>query len=78
MTILGRNETMDKRTSVIPEDKMRRYLNYCKDKKVNVLCDCCNKAVEVSITPYFYDKQENDVYFASLCPECGDLLVIKE
>lgn len=24
------------------------------------------------------DEDENDVYFASLCPECGDLIITKE
>jgi predicted RNA-binding Zn-ribbon protein involved in translation (DUF1610 family) len=34
--------------------------------------------VEISLTPYYYDEEENDVYFASLCPECGELIITKE
>lgn len=62
---------------VIPEDKMKQYLQWCKNKTSNVVCDCGN-IVEVNITPYFYDEKNNDVYFASLCPKCGELLITKE
>lgn len=62
---------------VISEDKMRRYLAYCKDKTSSVLCEC-GKTVTISFTPYFYDEKDNDVYFASLCPNCGKLIITKE
>ena len=62
---------------VVPEDKMRRYLEYFKGRKTSILCDC-GKTVEVEMTPYFYDRTENDVYLASICPECGDLIITKE
>lgn len=62
---------------VIPEDKMKRYLKWCQGKKSTVVCDC-GKIVEVKLTPYFYNEEENDVYFASLCPKCGELIITKE
>ena len=62
---------------VIPEDKMKRYMEWCKGKTSTVLCGC-GKTVEVTLTPYYYDKENNDVYFASLCPECGELIITKE
>lgn len=62
---------------VIPEDKMKRYMAWCQDKTSTVFCNC-GKMVEVSLTPYYYDEKENDVYFASLCPECGVLIITKE
>ena len=62
---------------VIPEDKMKRYIEYCKCKTSTVICDCGN-IVEVSLTPYFYDNKQNDMYFASICPKCGELIIIKE
>ncbi len=61
---------------VIPEDKMKRYLGWCKDKTSTVFCG--GKIVKVTLTPYYYDEENNDVYFASLCPECGELIIIKE
>jgi hypothetical protein len=61
----------------IPEDKMKRYMEWCKGKTSTVLCDC-GKLVEITLTPYCYDEKENDVYFASLCPKCGELIITKE
>ena len=63
--------------TIIPEDKMKTYLNYCKNNSVTVACSC-GEIVDVTITPYYYDEEENDVYFASLCPKCGELIIIKE
>lgn len=62
---------------VIPEDKMKRYMAWCKDKTLTILCDC-GEQVEITLSPYFYDEKENDVYFASLCPKCGELIITKE
>lgn len=62
---------------VIPEKKMQSYLKYCKDNPCTVICGCGN-CVEVNITPYFYDKENCDVYFASICPNCGELIITKE
>ena len=62
---------------VIPKNKMKRYMAWCQDTTPTVFCNC-GKIVEVSLTPYYYDEKENDVYFASLCPECGELIITKE
>ena len=62
---------------VIPEDKMKRYMEWCKGKTPTILCDC-GQIVKVTLTPYYYDEENNDVYFASLCPECGELIITKE
>ena len=62
---------------VVPKETMKRYMKWCQGKTSTVACDC-GKIVEVKLTPYYYDKEENDVYFASLCPECGELIIVKE
>jgi len=62
---------------IIPEEKMKSYLKYSKDKTVSVMCSC-GKTVEVAFVPYYYDEENNDVYFASICPECGELIITKE
>lgn len=62
---------------VIPEKKMQSYIKYCKNTSCNVMCDC-GKCVKVNVVPYFYDEDENDIYFASVCPNCGDLIITKE
>lgn len=62
----------------LSEEKMKSYLQYCENKgKVYALCHNCKQAVEVDIHPYYYDEEENDVYFASLCPQCGELIITK-
>lgn len=70
-------EEKEERFVIVPEDKMKVYMNYMKGKKYQTLCDC-GKEIEIECTPYYYDKEENDVYFASLCPECGKLIITKE
>ena len=66
------------KVKVIPEDKMKTYMAWCKDKTSTTCCCNCGKIVEVSLTPYYYDDENNDVYFASLCPKCGELIIVKE
>jgi hypothetical protein len=62
---------------VIPKEKMKQYMKWCQNETSTVVCNC-GKIVEVKLTPYFYDEEENDVYFASLCPKCGELIITKE
>lgn len=63
--------------TIIPEEKMKSYMEYCKDNTATIMCDC-GEIVNVTLSPYFYDEDEKDVYFAALCPKCGELMVIKE
>lgn len=62
---------------IIPKGKLKAYMAWYKDKTITVGCNC-GKTVEVSFIPYYYDEKENDIYFASLCPECGELIITKE
>jgi len=73
-------EQSKKLTEILPESKMQAYIKYCNEKSPgNIFCDKCNKVVTIEHQyPYFYDKDENDVYFASICPECGELFITKE
>jgi len=70
--------------TVIPIDKMADYIKYCQERnntaEPNLFhCPICNKVVkEGPIYPYFYDSDHNDVWFASICPECGMLIIGKE
>jgi hypothetical protein len=65
---------------IIPEEKMPHYIKYCnsKEKESTVFCDICKKIVGIKQYPNFYDAEENDVYFASVCPECGEFIITKE
>lgn len=70
---------MDRRhETVIPEKKMIDYIKYCSGKKNHVMCCFCDFRGDVQIVPYYFDETENDVYFASVCPKCGKLMLIKE
>ena len=69
---------------IIPEEKLAAYIKYCQQKnnsqdKAQCYCPACNSIVdEGPLFPYFYDEENNDVYFASLCPKCGEVLICKE
>jgi len=63
---------------VIPKEKMKQYMKWCQNETSTAVCSYCGKIVEVKLTPYFYDEEENDVYFASLCPKCGEIIITKE
>lgn len=67
----------NKDMEVLSKEKMKTYMEYCRDNKSTVICYCGN-IVEVKLTPYFYDEKECDVYFAALCPKCGELIIVKE
>lgn len=62
---------------IIPEKKMRDYLEHFQGKTSQTYCDC-NRLVDVELHPYYYDEENNDVYFASICPYCKTLLIFKE
>ena len=68
---------------IIPEDKMATYIKYAQKKNNSerplVYCPHCDKIVkEGPIFPYYYDNENNDVYFASICHECNKLMIGKE
>lgn len=65
-------------TSIIPEEKMKEYIKYCAQHgKCTVICSC-SSIVDVEYFPYYYDEENNDIHFASVCPVCGALIVTKE
>jgi endogenous inhibitor of DNA gyrase (YacG/DUF329 family) len=64
----------------LPEEKMARYIDYClKREDDECHCPTCGKFVTgLRLFPYYYDRENNDVYFASVCPECGKIIISKE
>lgn len=64
----------------LPEERMASYIAYClgrEDDDGN--CPTCGKYVTgLRLFPYYYDRENNDVYFASVCPECGKIIISKE
>lgn len=64
--------------SIIPEEKMKEYIKYCIHHDNSTVICSCGSMVDVEYFPYYYDKENNDVYFASVCPVCGELIITKE
>lgn len=68
--------------NIVPlsEERMASYIAYClgrEDDDCN--CPTCGKHVTgLRLFPYYYDRENNDVYFASVCPECGKIIISKE
>ncbi len=68
--------------TVIPEDKLRGYIDFCERKNasggVEAFCQTCGKPVRMNIHPYAYDPEDNEVLFASVCPQCGTVILTRE
>ena len=64
----------------LQEEKMVCYINYCLQREDDdCICPNCGKYVTgLRLFPYYYDRENNDVYFASVCPECGKIIISKE
>lgn len=64
----------------LQEEKMVCYINYCLQREDDeCICPSCGKYVTgLRLFPYYYDRENNDVYFASVCPECGKIIISKE
>jgi len=64
----------------LPEERMVSYIAYClrrEDDDCN--CPTCGKHVTgLRYFPYYYDRENNDVYFATVCPKCGKIIISKE
>lgn len=66
--------------AILPEDRMASYIKYCLERDDDECqCPSCDKHVTgLRLFPYFYDKANNDVYFATVCPECNNIIISKE
>ena len=56
----------------IPKNKLKLYIEHiiiC-----NTMCDCGEIIYDCRAYPYAYDKENNDIIFASKCPECGNII----
>ena len=71
-----------KEVDIVPlqEERMVCYINYCLRREDDEChCPTCGKYVTgLRLFPYYYDRKNNDVYFASVCPECGKIIISKE
>ena len=61
--------------NLIPEDKIKAYLNEFNNG--TVVCDKCG-LVEVVFIPYAYDKLNNEVIHIGKCPKCGEIMYVKD
>ena len=60
----------------IPEEKLKRYIEYILI--CNIMCDCGELIKDCRAYPYAYDMENNDMIFASKCPECGNIIFTRE
>lgn len=63
---------------IIPPKKMAEYIKWLENNEECTTICSCGSVVIVKIFPYYYDEENNDVYFASVCPRCGELILTKE
>ena len=60
----------------IPEEKLKHYIEHILI--CNIVCDCGKLIKDCRAYPYAYDMANNDVIFASKCPECGNIIYTRE
>ena len=60
----------------IPEEKLKRYIEL--NITFNTRCECGELLCGCKAYPYAYDMENNDVIFASKCPECGNIIFTRE
>ena len=63
--------------NLIPEDRIKAYLNEHYINNGIVVCKNCG-LVEVVFIPYAYDKLNNEVIHIGKCPKCGEIMYVKD
>lgn len=69
---------------IIPEKRMIKYIQYLQKTEeehkdfISSCPTCGQQSKGLREYPYFYDATYNDVYFASVCPHCGEIMISKE
>lgn len=43
-----------------------------------VMCDNCENLVKTIFYPYGYDDGERDMWYIGVCPECGEIMYVKD
>lgn len=69
-------EQNENKLTVIPAERLRVAL-----KNINQstsVCPHCGKIVTATDYPYAYDPEENDIHYASICPECKNIMFSKD
>ena len=56
-------------------DKIPENWEFIENNKSEVICSC-GKLVEIEYFPYAFDKENNEVHYIGICPECGDFIYI--
>lgn len=46
--------------------------------KSEVVCGTCHKIVTTTFFPYGYDAEENDMLYLGLCPDCGEIMYVRD
>ena len=61
----------------VPTEK--QFVSRLKDlHESEVVCDNCEKAVKTTFYPYGYDEEEHDMWYIGVCPECGEVMYVKD
>lgn len=64
---------------LIPDDRLSDVLKYVEESNEGeMICHNCESIISVKLHPYAYDAENNDVVYASRCPNCGEILYSKD
>lgn len=61
---------------VIPEELFASRIQ--EIKKSYIWCDTCKNLISTTFYPYGYDKEENEVWYLGICPDCGEIIHVTD
>lgn len=73
----GNKETNE--LEVIPDDRLSDVLKYVEESNESeLICLNCESIISTKLHPIAYYAENNEVIYASRCPNCGEILYSKD
>lgn len=68
-----------KELELIPDDRLSDVLKYVEESNESeLICLNCKSIISTKLHPIAYDAENNEVVYASRCPNCGEILYTKD
>lgn len=69
----------DGNLELIPDNRLSDVLKYVEESNESeLICLNCESIISTKLHPYAYDAENNEVVYASRCPNCGEILYSKD
>lgn len=68
-----------KELELIPDDRLSEVLKYVEESNESeLICLNCESIISTKLHPIAYDAENNEVVYASRCPNCGEILYSRD